>query len=315
VRRTLITVLAGGVGGARFLRGLSRRTDPGRLAIIGNTGDDEEFFGLHVAPDLDTVLYTLAGRADPDRGWGLSGETFECLRALGRLGEPTWFQLGDRDLATHLWRTQRLREGWTLSRVTRVLGARHRLRATLLPMTDDRVRTFVHTERGRLAFQTYLVRHRGRGRVRRIEIAGAARARPAPGVLEVLARSRAIVIAPSNPLVSVGPILAIPAIRRAIARHRVPAAAICPLVGGRPIRGPLHRMLRGLGLEVSPRGVARLYAGLIDLFVLDTADARWAPAVHGLGMRVLVTDTVMRSPAHAGQLAAAVLRTLGVAPT
>jgi LPPG:FO 2-phospho-L-lactate transferase len=302
------------VGGARFLQGLSQRTDPGRLAIIGNTGDDEEFFGLHVAPDLDTVLYTLTGRADPDRGWGLAGETFECLRVLGRLGEPTWFQLGDRDLATHLWRTERLRAGWPLSRVTRVLGLRHRLRATLLPMTDDRVRTFVHTERGRLPFQTYLVRHRGRGHVRRIEVAGAARARPAPGVLAALARSRAIVIAPSNPLVSVGPILAIQDIRRAIRRRQAPAAAICPLVGGRPIRGPLHRMLRGLGLEVSPRGVARLYAGLIDLFVLDTADARWAPAVHALGMRVLVTDTVMHSPAHAARLAGAVLLTLGVPP-
>ena len=314
MRGTLITALAGGVGGARFLRGLSQRTDPGRLAIIGNTGDDEEFFGLHVAPDLDTVLYTLTGRADPDRGWGLAGETFECLRVLGRMGEPTWFQLGDRDLATHLWRTERLRAGWPLSRVTHVLGRRHRLRATLLPMTDDRVRTFVHTELGRLPFQTYLVRHRGRGHVRRIEVAGAARARPAPGVLAALARSRAIVIAPSNPLVSVGPILAIPAIRRAIHRRQAPAAAVCPLVGGRPIRGPLHRMLRGLGLEVSPRGVARLYAGLIDLFVLDTADARWAPAVHALGMRVLVTDTVMRSPAHAARLAGAVLRTLGLPP-
>ena len=163
--RTTLTVLAGGVGGARFLRGLSRRIDPRRLTIIGNTGDDEEFFGLHVAPDLDTVLYTLAGRADPDRGWGLAGETFACLGALGRLGEPTWFQLGDRDLATHLWRTARLQAGWPLSRVTRELARRHGLRATLLPMTDDRVRTFVHTEAGRLPFQTYLVRGRGRGRI------------------------------------------------------------------------------------------------------------------------------------------------------
>ena len=300
------------MGGARFLRGLSRRTDPRRLVIIGNTGDDEEFFGLHVAPDLDTVLYTLTGRADPERGWGLAGETFTCLGALGRLGEPTWFQLGDRDLATHLWRTERLRAGWPLSRVTRELGRRQGLRATLLPMSDDRVRTFVHTDSGRLPFQRYLVQGRGRGRVRRIEITGAARARPAPGVLAALAASRAIVIAPSNPLVSVGPILAVPAIRRAIARRHAPAAAICPLVGGRPVRGPLHRMLRGLGIEVSPRGVARLYAGLIDLFVLDTADARWAPAVHALGLRVLVTDTVMQSPAHAGRLAAAVLRTLGL---
>jgi LPPG:FO 2-phospho-L-lactate transferase len=299
------------VGGARFLRGLSRRTDPERLVIIGNTADDEEFFGLHVAPDLDTVLYTLTGQADPDRGWGLDAETFACLDALDRLGEPTWFQLGDRDLATHLWRTQRLRAGWPLSRVTRELGRRHGLQPTLLPMTDDRVRTFVHTGRGRLPFQIYLVRERARGRVRRIEIAGAARARPAPGVLAALRRSTAIVIAPSNPLVSVGPILAIPAIRRALARRRAPAAAICPLVGGRPVRGPLHRMLRGLGHEVSPRGIARLYAGLIDLFVLDGADARWASRIHADGLRVLVTDTVMHTPAHAGRLAMAVLAALG----
>jgi LPPG:FO 2-phospho-L-lactate transferase len=314
VAATTITVLAGGVGGARFLRGLSQRTDPARLAIIGNTGDDEEFFGLHVAPDLDTVLYTLTGQADPDRGWGLAGETFACLGALGRLGEATWFQLGDRDLATHLWRTARLRAGWSLTRVTREIARRSGLRATLLPMTDDPVRTFVHTERGRLPFQTYLVRHRARGRVRRIEIAGARKARPAPGVLEALRRSRAIVIAPSNPLVSVGPILGVPAIRRALASRRAQAAAICPLVGGRPVRGPLHRMLRGLGHEVSPRGIARLYDGLIDLFVLDGADARWASRVRDLGLRVLVTDTVMHTPVHAGRLAVAALRALGETP-
>jgi LPPG:FO 2-phospho-L-lactate transferase len=300
------------VGGARFLRGLSRRIDPASLAVVGNTGDDEEFFGLHVAPDLDTVLYTLTGQADAERGWGLVGETFACLEALGRLGEPTWFQLGDRDLATHLWRTERLGAGWPLSRVTRELGRRHGLHATLLPMSDDRVRTFVHTPRGRLPFQQYLVRDRARGRVARIEIVGGARARPAPGVLAALTRARAIVIAPSNPLVSIGPILAVPAIRRALERRRAPAAAICPLVGGRAVRGPLHRMLRGLGHEVSPRGVAGLYAGLIDLFVLDGADARWAPAVQALGMRVLVTDTVMHTPAHAARLAGAVTRALGM---
>ncbi len=305
-------MLAGGVGGARFLRGLTRCTDPRRLIVIGNTGDDEEFFGLHVAPDLDTVLYTLTGQADPERGWGLAGESFACLGALARLGEPVWFQLGDRDLATHLWRSERLRAGWPLSRVTRALARRHGLRPTLLPMTDDRVRTFVHTERGRLPFQTYLVRQRARGRVRRIEIAGARRARPAPGVLAAIRQSRAVLVAPSNPLVSVAPILAVPAIRRALAARRAPAAAICPLVGGRPVRGPLHRMLRGLGHEVSPRGIARLYRGLIDCFVLDGADARWAPAVRTLGMRVLVTDTVMHTPAHAGRLAAGVLRALGV---
>jgi LPPG:FO 2-phospho-L-lactate transferase len=312
VTRTPITVLAGGVGGARFLQGLSRRTDPRHLTIIGNTGDDEEFLGLHVAPDLDTVLYTLTGLSDVERGWGRKGETFACLESLGVLGAPTWFQVGDRDLATHLWRTERMRAGWSLARITAALAKTHGLRSTLLPMTNDRVRTFVHTERGRLAFQVYLVRYRGRGRVRRIELDGAAEAKPAPGVLAAIRDAAAIVIAPSNPLVSIGPMLAVPGVRRALERRRAPAAAICPLVGGRPVRGPLHRMLRGLGHEVSPRGVAALYEGLIDLFVLDGADARWAPRIAGMGFRVLVTDTIMHTPVHAGRLAASVLRELGV---
>jgi LPPG:FO 2-phospho-L-lactate transferase len=307
-------VLAGGVGGARFLRGLSRCTDPHRLTVIGNTGDDEEFFGLHVAPDLDTVLYTLAGRAHPRQGWGLRGDTFTCLAALGRLGMPVWFRLGDRDLATHVVRTARLRAGWPLSRVTLALAHAHGVAARLLPMTDDRVRTFVHTARGRLPFQEYLVRWRGRGSVRRIELAGARRARPAPGVLAALAASDAIVLAPSNPLVSIGPIVALPAIRRALRTRRAPAAAVSPIVGGRALRGPLACMLRGLGLEVSPRGVARIYQGLIDVFVLDQVDAAWAPRVAALGLRPVVTDTVMRTPARAARLARVVLRALGLPP-
>jgi LPPG:FO 2-phospho-L-lactate transferase len=302
------------VGGARFLRGLIRVTDPRHLTVLGNTGDDDEFFGLSVSPDLDTVLYTLAGRADPARGWGVRDDTFACLGALGALGAPTWFQLGDRDLATHLFRTARLRAGWPLSRVTAALARAHRVRARLLPATDDRLRTFVHTGAGRLPFQDYLVRRRGRGRVRRIEIAGARGARPAPGVLAALRGAEAVVIAPSNPLVSVGPILAVPGVRAALARQRRRAAAISPLVGGLPLRGPLHRMLAGLGLERSPRGIARLYRGLVDVFVLDATDRAWAPHVEALGMRALVTDTVMRTPAHAARLAATVLRALDAAP-
>ena len=299
------------MGGARFLRGLTRITDPRGLAVIGNTGDDEEFFGLHVAPDLDTLVYTLAGRADTRRGWGLAGDTFACLDALGALGAPTWFQLGDRDLATHIARTERLRAGWSLSRVTQWLAERHGLKTRVLPMSDDRVRTFVHTERGRLPFQTYLVRHRARGRVRRIEIAGARTATPARGVLAAVRAADAILLAPSNPLVSIGPILAVPGVRAALAARRAPAAAVCPLVGGRPLRGPLQRMLRGLGLEVSPRGVARLYRGLVDLFVIDGADAVWAPHITALGMRVLITDTIMGDAAGAAALAGRVLRALG----
>ncbi len=241
------------MGGARFLSGLIRRTDPRRLTVIGNTGDDEEFFGLHVAPDLDTVVYTLAGLAPRRRGWGLAGDGFTCLAALGRLGFPTWFRLGDRDLATHLARTAWLRAGWPLSRVTAELARVHRVRARVLPMTDERVRTFVHTER-------------------------------------------------------------VPGIRRALARRRVRAAAVSPLVGGRAVRGPLHRMLHGLGLEVSPAGIARLYRGLVGLLVLDHVDRAWAPRVEALGLRTVVTDTLMRSPAHAARLAGVVLRALEAAP-
>lgn len=305
-----VTVLAGGVGGARFLRGLCRRIDPRRTTVIGNTGDDQEFFGLHVAPDLDTVVYTLAGRVHRKHGWGLRGDSFRSLRALAALGGPTWFRLGDRDLATHLLRTARLHDGWPLSRVTASLARAQGVRARVLPVTDDRIRTFVHTERGRLPFQTYLVRHRGRGRVRRIEVAGAGRARPAPGVLDALRHADAIVVAPSNPLVSIGPMLAVSGVRRALARRRAPAAAISPLVGGRAVRGPLVAMLRGLGHEVSPRGVARLYRGLVDVFVLDQVDAAWAPRVEALGLRCVVTDTIMRTPVRAARLAARVLAAL-----
>jgi LPPG:FO 2-phospho-L-lactate transferase len=310
VTRRRITVLAGGVGAARFLRGLTRLTDPRRLTVVGNTGDDEEFFGLHVAPDLDTVLYTLAGRADPRRGWGLRADTFRSLRAAGALGAPTWFRLGDRDLGTHLARTAWLRAGLRLSQITARLARTQGVSVRVLPMTDDRVRTFVHTDRGRLPFQQYLVQHRARGRVRRIEIAGARAARPAPGVLGALDGADAIIIAPSNPLVSIGPIVAVPAIRDALQRRHAPVAAISPLVGGRPVKGPLHRMLRDLGYEVSPRGVARCYRGLADLFVLDGADGDWAARIAAIGMRPVVADTLMRTPARAARLAAAVLRAL-----
>src|SRR5689334_21182017 len=224
-----VTVLAGGVGGARFLSGLTRRTDPRRLTVIGNTGDDEEFFGLHVAPDLDTVLYTLASRVDPEHGWGVAADSHHALETVAALGGPSWFRLGDRDLATHLVRTHWLRAGLSLSDVTARLARAIRVTSRLLQISDDRVRTFVHTERGRLPFQPYLVEGRARGRVRRIEFAGATRARPEPGVLTAIRQADAIVIAPSNPLVSVGPILAVRGIRAALARRRSRIIAISPL--------------------------------------------------------------------------------------
>lgn len=309
-RARRLTVLTGGVGGARFLRALSPLLDPPALTVVANTADDDEFFGLHVSPDLDTALYTLAGRAHPVQGWGVADESFACLDSLAALGAPAWFRLGDRDLATHLLRTAWLRDGLRLSQVTARLARAHGVRARLLPMTDARVRTFVHTERGRLAFQAYLVRDRARHRVRRITIAGARSAAPAPGVTAALRRSDGIVLAPSNPLVSIGPMLAIPALRAALRARRVPAAAISPLVGRRAVRGPLHRMLQGLGMPPTVATIARLYRGLVDVLVIDRADVADAPQVAACGITPLVTDTVMATPARARRLAVTVLRAL-----
>jgi len=253
--------------------------------------------------------------ANPTHGWGVAGDTFACLGALGALGAPTWFRLGDRDLAVHLQRTAWLRGGAPLSRVTARLARAHGVRTRLLPMTDDRVRTYVSTAAGRLPFQAYLVRDRARHRVRRLTFVGARRARPAPGVVEALTRAPLVVIAPSNPLVSIGPMLAIPGFRRALAARRRPTVAISPLVGGYAVRGPLRRMLHGLGLPPTVVSIATLYRGLIDTFVLDRRDARAADAVRALGIRPVVTDTLMTTPGRARRLAAVVLDALdGAAP-
>jgi LPPG:FO 2-phospho-L-lactate transferase len=305
-----IAVLAGGVGAARFLAGLTRAIDPRRLVVIGNTADDETFFGLHVSPDLDTLTYTLAGLAPRRRGWGLAGDTFSCLRGLERFYPTTWFRLGDRDLATNLFRTERLRAGEPLSAVTAAIARRCGVRTTLLPMTDDRVRTFVHTPRGRLPFQTYLVRHRGRGAVRRIEFAGIRRARPHRDVLRALREAAMVIVPPSNPVVSIGPILALAGVREALRRGRAPVAAVSPIVGGRPIKGPADRMLRAMGVEVSAAGVFDLYRDFVDVFVIDRVDAGLAPRIAAAGCRPIVTDTLMTSPARAAALARRVLGAL-----
>ena len=304
-------MLAGGVGAARFLRGLRSLLDPARLTIIVNTADDETFFGLHVSPDLDTVTYTLAQRVDPRQGWGIAGDTFDCLSALQRYYSNAWFRLGDGDLATHIFRTDALRRGRSLTRVTATIAARHGVRQRILPMSDQPVRThIVVAGRGSLPFQDYLVKGRGRGRVRRVRFAGIRAARPAPGVLSALRRADAIILPPSNPIVSIQPILALPGVRDTLRRRRRRTAAVSPLVRGLPIKGPLDRMLRGLGLEVSAVGVAKLYRDFVDLFVLDQRDAALAPRIAALGMRTLVTDTIMRSPAQSRRLARAVLRAL-----
>jgi LPPG:FO 2-phospho-L-lactate transferase len=307
--------LAGGVGAARFLRGLSSLLDPRCLTVIVNTGDDETFFGLHVSPDIDTVIYTLAGVVAPLQGWGIEDDTFTCLTALGRFYDSTWFQLGDNDLATHIFRTDALRSGKTITAITRALARAHGVGVNVLPMTDAKVRTFVEVAGyGPLPFQEYLVRRGGRGRVTGITPRGARQARPAPGALAALRRAAFVIIPPSNPLVSIGPILALRGMRATLRTVRARVAAISPIVAGAPVKGPLHHMLDGLGHEVSPVGVARLYRQLADIFVLDERDAALAPRIAAMGMRPIVTDTLMTSPAKSRRLAATVLAALRQCP-
>jgi LPPG:FO 2-phospho-L-lactate transferase len=289
------------------------RAEPRRLTVIVNTGDDEEFYGLHVSPDIDTVTYTLAGLANPDTGWGLSGESFNTLGALGTFYGKGWFALGDRDLATHIYRSDRMRQGWPLSRITADIAQRLGVQAQILPMSDDPVRTFVKL-RGRepLPFQEYFVRHRARGQVERIELRGASRARPLPAALAAIKASRAVILAPSNPFVSLGPILALKPMRSLLASIKDRVAAISPLVGGKPIKGPADKMMRGLGHEVSPLGFAKLYRDCAGTLVIDQVDRRYLEPIRALGFKAVATDTIMSSPQRAAELAGVVLAALEV---
>ena len=301
------------MGAAKFLRGLALTLDQRRLRIIVNTGDDEEFYGLHVSPDLDTVTYTLAGVVNAQTGWGWKEESFATLAALARFYGPAWFGLGDRDFATHLFRTERLRQGWPLSRITAEIARRFGLRCAVMPMSDDRVRTFVTVRgRGPRPFQQYFVRERFRGQVEGIHWRGIKRARPLPAALAAIEQARAIILAPSNPFVSLGPILALRPLRQALVRVRERVAAISPIVGGKALKGPADKMLRGLGHPVSALGVAQLYRDCVGTFVLDQADHRLLGAIQALGLRAVVTDTIMSDPARAANLASVVLSALNV---
>lgn len=305
---TRVAVLAGGVGGARMAAGLAAAVDElAGLTVVVNTGDDEEFFGLHVSPDLDTVMYTLAGQVNPETGWGVAGDTDHCLQALARYGQPTWFYLGDRDLATHILRTWWLRSGRTLSQVTAELARRLGVKACILPMSDDPVRTRVtvklRDEEHELAFQTYFVRHRAALPVRKVRFEGIERARPAPGVLDALRDADVVVIAPSNPIVSVGPILALPGVREVLAgrRRRV---AVSPLVAGRAFKGPAAEMMQALGLRPDAAGVAALYRGLADAFIIDPADEGLAPAIEAMGIRPVTAPIGLQTEAERRRVAA-----------
>jgi LPPG:FO 2-phospho-L-lactate transferase len=304
----VLATLAGGVGAARFLNGLVRAVPPSDVVAIVNTGDDDEFHGLYVSPDLDSITYTLAGASNAAQGWGLEGETFATLDALQRYDVPTWFRLGDKDIATHLYRTQRLRAGATLSDVTAEITRAWDLELRLVPMTNDRVRTRITVERsdGRtveLPMQEWFVGERAESPVVSVRFDGAATSRPAPGVLEALHTADTIVICPSNPVISIAPILAVPGIRDALVARRERVIAISPIVGGAPVKGPADRLMAPLGIEVSCVGVAREYAPICGALVIDAVDAHLAAAVEGAGVRAIVTDTMMRSPEIATALA------------
>ncbi len=299
----MITALAGGVGAARFLRGLVQVVDPGDVTVVVNTADDDWFHGLYVSPDLDSVTYTLAGAQNPDTGWGLAGETFAAIDALGRYGEDTWFRLGDRDLATHLFRTRLLREGATLSEATARIAAAWELGPRLVPMTDDRVATRITTDAGELAMQEWFVREHCEPPVVGVHFAGAAEASPAPGVLEAIADADTILVCPSNPVISIGPILAVPGVRDALVARRDRVVGVSPIIAGRPVKGPADRLMGPMGIDVSCVGVAREYREFCSALVVDTGDAAHADEIEALGVRAVVADTLMTDARVAAALA------------
>lgn len=291
---TVTVALAGGVGAAKFLRGLCRIVSPQNLLIIGNTGDDLELYGLHLSPDLDIVMYTLAGVVDETRGWGVKNDTFHFLDALRSLGFETWFRIGDRDLATHVMRTKLLAEGATLSQATAQLCGRFGVKARLTPMTDKKVRTKIVSGTRTIDFQEYFVKNEMKDEVTDVFFQGAVDAEPAPGIIEALAEADRIIVCPSNPVLSIGPMLAIPKIRRAIVKRKVEAVAISPIIAGKTLKGPADRILASMGYEASVRGVADYYEGLVDRIIIDGADAAQKSGLEKRGLEVTVTDTVMR---------------------
>lgn len=299
-----VVALAGGVGAARFLRGVVAAVPASDVVVIVNTGDDHPFYGVHVCPDLDIVTYTLAGQIHPERGYGLAGDSFSVVDALGALGHETWFRLGDRDFATCLHRTLRLREGEKLAAVTDGIRRSFGVAVRILPMSEDPCPTYVELDGGRrVHFEEYLARDGAPDDVRAVDLSAARGARPAPGVLESIAQARAILLCPSNPVVSIGPILALPGVREALVAAHAPVVAVSPIIAGAPVKGPADRLLRGIGVEVSARGVAGLYRGLARAFVLDARDEALAPEIEALGLRTAVVDTLMRDAAAATRVA------------
>ena len=303
----MITALTGGTGGAKFVDALRQLLPARQLTLIVNTGDDLEWWGLHVSPDLDSIMYVLAGMLSKERGWGVDGDTFECLDAMGRMDAPAWFRVGDRDLATHLARTQLLAAGRTLTQATAEIAAALGVQSRILPMSDTRVETRVVTPESELSFQEYFVRERYRPEVSRVRFVGAEQASPARGVLEAIAHASAVVLAPSNPITSIGPILAVPGIREALRDTDAPVAAISPIVGGAAVSGPAGALMTAQGLSVSIAGVAQAYDDFLDLLIVDERDAEAAEVLRQTGQRVYCAKTIMKTLDDKAALAATVL--------
>jgi LPPG:FO 2-phospho-L-lactate transferase len=305
--RERVTVLSGGIGGVKLVEGLQELLSPETFSVVCNTGDDQEFWGMHVSPDVDTVLYTLAGLINREQGWGLDSESFQALELLQRYGEPTWFKLGDRDLATHVLRTDLLRQGHTLTEITADLARRLGIGCTVVPMSDDRVRTTVVTPDGELDFQDYFVRRRFEPPVDEVRYEGATDARPSPQAVAAILSAATIILAPSNPIASIGPMLAIAGLRQALAQAEAMKIAVSPLIGGEAVKGPTVPMMQAAGLAISPMGVAQAYEGLIDAIVIDRQDVAYKPTLEEHGLKVLVTDTLMEGFEGRLRLAAEVL--------
>ena len=302
-----ITALAGGVGASKLLLGLYEVMDPEALTIIANTGDDIVLHGLKISPDLDIVTYTLAGIVDPAKGWGIRGETFHALKRLAAYGRANWFNLGDHDLATHIHRSAMLEEGRTLSEAAESIRVALGVKARILPMSDQPVPTIIESNEGAMHFQKYLVKRRAEPIAEGIRFAGAEAARPAPGVLEAISEATRIIICPSNPLISIGPILAVPGIREQLRARKQDVFAVCPIVGGRSLKGPSDKMLTQLGYEATALGVAKLYADFAGTFVIDAADKGQAKAISELGIKVEILPTIMKTSAQKRKLAQALL--------
>jgi len=303
----VIVALAGGVGAAKLLRGLVKVVSPRNLVIVGNVGDDVELYGLHISPDLDIIMYTLAGIVDEVKGWGVSGDTFQCLEMLGRLGFETWFRLGDMDLAIHIIRTKMLREGLTLSQATAKLCKMLGVEANLIPASDDPVRTKVQSGDLLLDFQEYFVKRGTMDTVTNVFFEGAEKAKPAPGVIEAISDAERIIICPSNPILSIAPILSILAIRKALETSKAPILGVSPIVGGKALKGPADRIMASMGFEASPYGVANFYGRLLKHFVIDEVDAEHKKRIENLGIKVTVTNTLMRSLEDSVRLAKVVM--------